>query len=279
MQYTYNAWGELLAVTGTMANSLGVINPLRYRGYIYDNETGLYYLQSRYYNPEIGRFISADSHVSTGQGFIGYNMFAYCNNNPVILCDSEGESATVAGGIVGGVCGFFGALISEATDDNDGIRWNKVMQCTASGAIAGAAAGFVADVSIATFGAGTAILIAAGAGAVCSAANSAYTQKVLTGTISPGKVISDAIIGGITNGLCTGTSSVLKPLVKGAKEGIWHAVKAGVKYALTQVNFELTPGLLNVGSFVAVDLIPTVITGFGGLLWGIEYDYIVGGPL
>ena len=138
-------------------------------------------------------------------------------------------------------------------------------------------AGFVADVSIATFGAGTAILIAAGAGVVCSGLNSMYTQTVLTGDFSYGKVASDAIIGGITNGLCTGTSSVLKPLVKGAKEGVWHAVKAGVKYTLTQVSFELTPGLLNVGSFVAVDLIPTVITGFGGLLWGMEYDYIVGG--
>ena len=92
VQYTYNAWGELLSATGSMANSLGALNPLLYRGYVYDRETGLYYLQSRYYNPEIGRFINADSYVSTGQGLLGNNMFAYCANNPVIYQDSSGHA-------------------------------------------------------------------------------------------------------------------------------------------------------------------------------------------
>ena len=89
--YRYDAWGKLLATTGSMASSLGVNNPLRYRGYVYDRETGLYYLQSRYYNPEIGRFINADSFASTGQGILGYNMFAYCGNNPVNREDSTGQ--------------------------------------------------------------------------------------------------------------------------------------------------------------------------------------------
>ncbi len=66
------------------------INPLRYRGYYYDRETGFYYLQSRYYHPFTGRFISADSYASTGQGLLGFNMFAYCNNNPVNGCDPCG---------------------------------------------------------------------------------------------------------------------------------------------------------------------------------------------
>ena len=65
-------------------------HPLRYRGYVYDDETNLYYLQSRYYDPEMGRFINADALVSTGQGLLGNNMFAYCNNNPVIFCDPCG---------------------------------------------------------------------------------------------------------------------------------------------------------------------------------------------
>lgn len=85
-QYTYNAWGEILSSTGDMAG----INPLRYRGYYYDFETGFYYLQSRYYDPANHRFINADSYASTGQGFVGTNMFAYCNNNPVILLDVSG---------------------------------------------------------------------------------------------------------------------------------------------------------------------------------------------
>ena len=90
VQYTYDAWGNILTTTGTLAESLGVINPLTYRGYVYDQETGLYYLQSRYYNPTIGRFINADALVSTGQGLLGNNMFAYCGNNPTNCFDSSG---------------------------------------------------------------------------------------------------------------------------------------------------------------------------------------------
>ena len=61
-----------------------------YRGYVYDTESGLYYLQSRYYDPEIGRFINADVFTSTGQGLLGNNMFAYCRNNPVCRKDASG---------------------------------------------------------------------------------------------------------------------------------------------------------------------------------------------
>ena len=85
--YTYNAWGEVIASTGVYAS----INPIRYRGYYQDYETGFYYLQSRYYDPVISRFINADSYASTGQGFLGLNMFAYCNNNPVSRIDVGGE--------------------------------------------------------------------------------------------------------------------------------------------------------------------------------------------
>jgi len=65
-------------------------NPFTYRGYYYDYDLELYYLQTRYYDPVVGRFINADSYVSTGQGLIGNNMFAYCNNNPVMRCDPCG---------------------------------------------------------------------------------------------------------------------------------------------------------------------------------------------
>ena len=91
--YTYDAWGKLLDITGTEANTLGTHNPLRYRGYTYDTETGLYYLQSRYYNPTIGRFISADALVSTGQGHLGNNMFVYVLNNPINFVDPKGTDA------------------------------------------------------------------------------------------------------------------------------------------------------------------------------------------
>ena len=85
-QYAYDAWGNIIAMSGTLAE----LNPLRYRGYVYDQETGFYYLNSRYYDPAVGRFISADKYASTGQGITGYNMFAYCGNNPVCATDKSG---------------------------------------------------------------------------------------------------------------------------------------------------------------------------------------------
>ena len=87
--YEYDAWGKVLSATGSMANK----NPLRYRGYYYDTETGFYYLQSRYYDPANRRFINADSYASTGLGFIGTNMFAYCNNLPTAYSDHSGHAA------------------------------------------------------------------------------------------------------------------------------------------------------------------------------------------
>ena len=86
--YEYDAWGNIVSSSGKLAE----INPLRYRGYYYDNETGFYYLQSRYYDPANRRFINADSLSSTGQGFLGTNMFAYCNNCPTIYHDPSGHA-------------------------------------------------------------------------------------------------------------------------------------------------------------------------------------------
>ena len=86
--YVYNGWGEL---SGGMNTPIGTLNPLRYRGYVYDDETRFYYVSSRYYDPEIGRWINADGFVSTGQDITGYNMFAYCGNNPVNRKDPTGQ--------------------------------------------------------------------------------------------------------------------------------------------------------------------------------------------
>ena len=88
--YCYDAWGKILACDGALAE----LNPLRYRGYVYDQETGFYYLQSRYYDPAVARFLNADSYISTGDGVQGNNMFAYCNNNPTNMVDGGGTSAT-----------------------------------------------------------------------------------------------------------------------------------------------------------------------------------------
>ena len=76
----------------TNASFIGNINPFRYRGYYYDTETGLYYLNARYYDPQVKRFINADEYAATGQGFTGNNMFAYCGNNPIVRIDSIGSA-------------------------------------------------------------------------------------------------------------------------------------------------------------------------------------------
>ncbi len=88
-KYSYDAWGNC-TVTNASGWTVGNNNPFRYRGYYYDVESGFYYLQSRYYDPAICRFINADGLASTGQGFIGTNMFAYCLNNPVNGRDPSG---------------------------------------------------------------------------------------------------------------------------------------------------------------------------------------------
>ena len=109
--YTYDAWGKC-TVTNASGYTIGTQNPFRYRGYYYDTETGLYYLQTRYYDPEVGRFINADGQLN--EGVLGYNMFAYCENNPVMKVDPTGtiswdglhqfgEECLKAAAIVGGV--------------------------------------------------------------------------------------------------------------------------------------------------------------------------------
>ena len=90
VNYEYGAWGELLSVTGSKADTVGVLNPFRYRGYCYDTETGLYYLNSRYYDPITQRFVNADSYVTTGQGILAMNMFSYCGNSPILRTDPSG---------------------------------------------------------------------------------------------------------------------------------------------------------------------------------------------
>ena len=91
VEYTYDAWGNPLSCTGSLADTLGKKNPFRYRGYVYDEETGLYYLKSRYYDPRVGRFICADNTGLILTGNIrGCSLFSYCMNNPVNMLDLYG---------------------------------------------------------------------------------------------------------------------------------------------------------------------------------------------
>ena len=183
--YTYDAWGNPLTTTGTMADTLGNLNPFRYRGYVYDAETGLYYLGSRYYNPQWGRFVNADNQIAgIGSNPGGYNVFAYCANNPTNMSDPEGN-------------------------------WPKWATKLATAIAIVAAVAVVAAITVATAGAGTAIAaVAVGAakgsaiglavGAATGAAGGAIKHRITTGSW---KGSGGAILNGMANGALSGAVS------------------------------------------------------------------------
>ena len=124
-------------------------NPYRYRGYYFDIDLNLYYLNARYYDQVTGRFISGDCYVSTGQGLSGYNMFAYCGNNPVNRVDSTGEAwwhwalgaAIVVGCAIATVvtCGGFAAAAGAVAAVGSGVAAATTASTVAAGAFIGSA--------------------------------------------------------------------------------------------------------------------------------------------
>ena len=114
VSYIYDPWGAPVSTKGTLASTLGTANPLRYRAYIYDTETKLYYLNSRYYNPVWGRFINADEYASTNTNSVkSANAFAYCENDPVNKVDGNGDiPLPVIGALIGGVTNALATAIN-----------------------------------------------------------------------------------------------------------------------------------------------------------------------
>ena len=116
--YYYDAWGNITSTTGntTIANT----NPLRYRSYYYDTDTKLYYLNTRYYSPDMSRFLNADGYIQTGQGVLDKNMFAYCGNSPTNLSDPSGNSWVLAILIVAAVgLALTGCSVSKTTSNTN----------------------------------------------------------------------------------------------------------------------------------------------------------------
>ena len=190
VNYEYSAWGELLSVTGSKADTVGTLNPFRYRGYCYDTETGFYYVSSRYYDPEIGRFISADDteYLGADGSVLSCNLFAYCMNNPVNRFDVDGNWSLPnwATKLVVGV----GAIVIGAA----------VVAATA--ATGGAAT--AAFVGAAVAGLKTAAVSGAISAAV-SAGTRAVSHRVSTGSWSgAGKAAVHGAVDGFANGFMTG---------------------------------------------------------------------------
>ena len=122
VRYRYDGWGnhKVMNPDGSKNESstfIGNINPFRYRGYYYDVETGLYYLKTRYYDPEVGRFITIDDISYLAPDTInGPNLYAYCGNNPVMNVDPNGtffSSALLIGVLVGTIVGEIAGGITE----------------------------------------------------------------------------------------------------------------------------------------------------------------------
>ena len=114
ISYIYDAWGSFTTTYHNGgASTAAAKNPFKYRGYYYDSDLGLYYLQTRYYDANIGRFISADKIINGNGDMLGYNLYAYCSNNPIMYTDYTGEGIgwlivgiiLAAGLIIGGIMG------------------------------------------------------------------------------------------------------------------------------------------------------------------------------
>ena len=216
--YYYDAWGKV-----TTSSSIGQTNPIRYRGYYYDTDTGFYYLQSRYYDPTIKRFISADdtNYLGISGTILGCNMYSYCENNPIKYHDSEGTFInTITGALIGGIVGGVSAWING----------DNVLSGIGIGVGTGVLAGAAADIAIATGGVG-AIVIAAIGGALSSATNYAATELVNGRPVDAGKLAVEATVGAAFNVLTFGvgggslqktSGGVMKNLKKGFEKVIMH---------------------------------------------------------
>ena len=191
--YTYDAWGRLL---NSSTNQIFKANPIRYRGYYYDTESGLYYLGSRYYDPAVKRFVNSDGFASTGQGFIGCNMFVYCNNSPVSNSDSQGMILeTVGAAILGGA--LAGAVVSAASSVfNAAVNGDSVsLKTVGAAALQGAVEGAISGLSVLSPAAP--VLCAMANGAISGVISSCSGASVSEVAISSASAFAGTLVGGL----------------------------------------------------------------------------------
>ena len=141
VRYQYNSWGKVTSTQDTSGVSLATLNPFRYRKYVHDPETGLYCLGSRYYDPEVGRFVNADDPstiFAKPQELYSKNLYVYCDNNPIIRKDVQGyfPIPCIVGAVVGAVVSGFSYVLSSG-GEIDGVELAK--SCLV-GAVSGALA-------------------------------------------------------------------------------------------------------------------------------------------
>ena len=198
----------------TSSTHIGNLNPFRYRGYYLDTETGLYYVSSRYYDPEVGRWINADEMMKApGTSVLSTNMFAYCENNPVIRSDSTGRwfglddlIAGAVGAVVGVVSQFVSDVVTSVVKGSwQFSSWQTYVGAGVGGAIGGVTTLYAGPVVGAAVGAGSSTLIGQTleniTGGQKRSAAEIVTNTVVDATI--GAVVSKAVpikVFGITSG-------------------------------------------------------------------------------
>ena len=211
VSYEYDAYGKLLNKNGSAASTVGIYNPFRYKGYYYDVETQLFYCNSRYYSPELCRFISPDSiEYLDPESINGLNLYCYCMNNPISYIDPSGNLPQWAKWAIGaGVI----AILAVAT----------VLTAGAAGVGVGAAfaAGF----------AGSAIGVGA-SGLAVTIAGSAFAGAVIGAGFG---LIGGALVGGISSGswsvaLEGAANGFMMGSITGAISG---SIRGGINYART----------------------------------------------
>ena len=213
VEYRYDAWGRMVDVAGSLSDTLGKLNPIRYRGNIYDEETELYYIQDRYFAPERMRFLNKDNaELEIAAGVLSANPFAYCKNDPVKFIDTNGEFINMLAGAIAG--GIVGAISAALSGDN-------ILAGMATGATTGAIAGFAVDVAVATGGIGG-IAIAAAGGAFANGLNYAATELINDRPIDGGVLAIEATTGAISNLFTFGLSGGSLKRVPGK---IWDNMK------------------------------------------------------
>lgn len=221
--YNYDAWGSCTVHNSSDA-AIGDLNPLRYRGYYYDAETGFYYLQSRYYDPAICRFISSDTYLSTGQGMLGHNMFTYCGNNPVNYCDPSGRFFfTLLGAAIGAAAGYIDAYIAGEDPIKGAIAGGV------SGAIAGAGVDIGVFITVSTGGAGigwgfaAAVGLGAAGAAIGTAISNDWKMKK-DGESLALQYMESALIGGMANAISFGLGPINGEIAKGTVSQIVRSI-------------------------------------------------------
>ena len=280
VSYTYDPWGAPLSISGSMSATLGAVNPLRYRGYVYDTETGLYYLSSRYYNPVWGRFINADTAAvvaaSPDKANWDKNLFAYCDNDPVNRKDDGGEfwHIIAAGAINGAISAINNAVTQIHEKGSDNFDWGQVFIAAAFGC----ANGVLTSCGVFSFGAVIALSGVLGAAeSVASDLRSNYTGEQ---SYSTGQIIGHAIVNASTAACLAWASgpsdgSKMNDLYKDSKAGKNHLRTPGTSptgnraaqqsisaYKKALVRFSKNEGVSGVGNAISGKLIGYICRSF-----------------